>query len=64
MKDTVLEPFFIKENERVNWDEVYGDGPDQEALKWKDIFEGDGAYDLTDKIAIAGGVAKYGHMAD
>ena len=55
--DSVLEPFFIKENERVNWDEVYGDGPDQETLKWKDIFEGDGAYDLTDKISIAGGVA-------
>ena len=60
-KDSVLEPFFIKENERVNWDEVYGDGPDQETLKWKDIFEGDGAYDLTDKISIAGGVANMAH---
>ena len=56
--DGTLEPFFIKENERVNWGEVYGEGPDQEANKWKDIFEGGGAYDLTDKIAIAGGVSK------
>ena len=59
--DSVLEPFFIKENEKVNWDEVYGDGPDQKTLKWKDIFEGDGAYDLTDKISIAGGVANMAH---
>ena len=56
-KDSVLEPVFLKENERANWSSVYGDGPDQETLKWNDIFEGGGAYDLTDKIGIAGGVA-------
>ena len=53
-----LEPLFLKENEKANWSGAYGDGLDQQANKWKDIFEGGGAYDLTDKIAIAGGVSK------
>ena len=57
-KDSVLEPVFLKENEKANWSSVYGDGPNQETLKWNDIFEGGGAYDLTDKIGIAGGVSK------
>ena len=57
-EDSVLEPFFLKKDERADWSSVYGDGPNQETLKWKDIFEGAGAYDLTDKIAIAGGVSK------
>jgi len=56
-KDSVLEPFLLKKNERADWNSIYGDGPDKETLKWNDIFEGDGAYDLTDKIGIAGGVA-------
>ena len=57
-EDSVLEPFFLKKDERADWSSVYGDGPNQETLKWKDIFEGGGAYDLTDKIGIAGGVSK------
>ena len=55
--DGVLEPVFLKENEKADWSKIYGDGPDQSSKKWKDIFEGDGAFDLTDKIGIAGGVA-------
>ena len=56
-EDSVLEPLFLKKDERADWSSVYGDGPNQETIKWNDIFEGGGAYDLTDKIGIAGGVA-------